>query len=190
MKKRLLASLCFAAMALTACDKKPNEAPASSSTSSAVSTSPASTQPATAALSSNNAADIKNDLKQIETLSNSRAKEASALQNKANEAAQKSDKASLNAIVADMKTYIARFNQDLDALKLKSSELDAVRDKIKESNNIGIELSEASIANTPDSKKITELQNRATKLQKELVKKVAPEIIEYEYNKIKKLNLS
>ena len=56
-----------------------------------------------------------------------------------------------------------------DALKLKSSELDAVRDKIKESNNIGIELSEASIANTPDSKKITELQNRATKLQKELV---------------------
>ena len=168
MKKRLLASLCFAAMALTACDKKPNEAPASSSTSPAV-TPPASTQPATAALSSNNAADIKNDLKQIETLSNSRAKEASALQNKANEAAQKSDKASLNAIVADMKTYIARFNQDLDALKLKSSELDAVRDKIKESNNIGIELSEASIANTPDSKKITELQNRATQLQKELV---------------------
>jgi uncharacterized coiled-coil protein SlyX len=168
MKKRLLASLCFAAMALTACDKKPNEAPASSSTSPAT-TPPASTQPATAALSSNNAADIKNDLKQIETLSNSRAKEASALQNKANEAAQKSDKASLNAIVADMKTYIARFNQDLDALKLKSSELDAVRDKIKESNNIGIELSEASIANTPDSKKITELKNRATKLQKELV---------------------
>lgn len=168
MKKRLLASLCFAAMALTACDKKPNEAPASSSTSPAA-TPPTSTQPATAALSSNNATDIKNDLKQIETLSNSRAKEASALQNKANEAAQKSDKASLNAIVADMKTYIARFNQDLDALKLKSSELDAVRDKIKESNNIGIELSEASIANTPDSKKITELQNRATKLQKELV---------------------
>ncbi len=163
MKKRLLASLCFSAMALTACDKKPNEAPASSSTR------PASTQPATAALSSNNAADIKNDLKQIETLSNSRAKEAVALQNKANEAAQKSDKASLNAIVAEMKTYIARFNQDLDTLNLKSSELDAVRDKIKESNNIGIELSEASIANTPDSKKITELQNRATQLQKELL---------------------
>ncbi|NNG82225.1 hypothetical protein [Acinetobacter sp. ANC 5378] len=163
MKKRLLASLCFAAMALTACDKKPNEAPASSSTR------PTNTQPATAALSSNNAADIKNDLNQIETLSHSRAKEAAALQNKANEAAQKSDKASLNAIVAEMKTYIARFNQDLDALNLKSSELDAVRDKIKKSNNIGIELSEASIANTPDTKKITELQNRATQLQKELL---------------------
>lgn len=169
MKKRLLASLCFAAMALTACDKKPNEAPASSSTSSAVSTPPASTQPATAALSSNNAADIKNDLNQIQTLSNSRAKEAAALQEKANQAAQKGDKASLNSIVAEMKSYIARFNQDLDALSLKSTELDAVRGKIKESNNIGIELSEASIANTPDTKKITELQNRATALQKELV---------------------
>jgi hypothetical protein len=168
MKKRLLASLCFAALALTACDKKTNEAPASSSTSSAVST-PASTQPATATLSSNNAADIKNDLNQIQTLSTSRTKEASDLQNKANEAAQKGDKASLNTIVAEMKTYIGRFNQDLDALNLKSSEVDAVREKIKESNNVGIELSEASIATTPDTKKITELQNRATALQKELV---------------------
>ena len=168
MKKRLLASLCFAALALTACDKKTNEAPASSSTSSAVST-PASTQPATATLSSNNAADIKNDLNQIQTLSTSRTKEASDLQNKANEAAQKGDKASLNTIVAEMKTYIGRFNQDLDALNLKSSEVDAVREKIKESNNVGIELSEASIATTPDTKKITELQNRATALQKELI---------------------
>lgn len=168
MKKRLLASLCFAALALTACDKKTNEAPASSSTSSAVST-PASTQPATPTLSSNNAADIKNDLNQIQTLSTSRTKEASDLQNKANEAAQKGDKASLNTIVAEMKTYIGRFNQDLDALNLKSSEVDAVREKIKESNNVGIELSEASIATTPDTKKITELQNRATALQKELV---------------------
>ena len=58
MKKRLLASLCFATLALTACDKKTNEAPASSSTSSSAVSTPASTQPATVALSSNNAADI------------------------------------------------------------------------------------------------------------------------------------
>ena len=32
MKKSLLASLCVAALALTACDKKTNEAPASSAT--------------------------------------------------------------------------------------------------------------------------------------------------------------
>ncbi|WP_407303049.1 hypothetical protein [Acinetobacter sp.] len=168
MKKRLLASLCFAAMAITACEKKPNETPASSSSSPAV-TSPARTQPASTTLSSNNAADIKNDLNQIQILSNSRAKEAAALQEKANQAAQKNDKASLNSIVAEMKTYIARFNQDLDALSLKSSEIDKLREKIKESNNIGIQLSEASIANTPDTQKITELQNRAIELQKELV---------------------
>ena len=169
MKKRLLASLCFATLALTACDKKTNEAPASSSTTSSAVSTPASTQPATVALSSNNAADIKNDLNQIETLSTSRTQEASALQNKANEAAQKGDKTSLNTIVAEMKTYIGRFNQDLDALNLKSSEVDALRKKIKESNNVGVEFSEASIANTPDKKKITELQNRVAALQKELV---------------------
>lgn len=68
-----------------------------------------------------------------------------------------------------MKTYIANFNRDLDALALKSTELDKVREKIKESNNLGIELSEESIAEKPDMKKIDELRNGAMQLQKELV---------------------
>jgi len=170
MKTPFLASLCVAALALTACDKKPNEAPASSATSPATTTSaPASTQPAPATLSSNNAKDIKNDLIEIQTLSNNRSKEALDLQNKANQAAQKNDKATLSTTVAEMKTYIANFNRDLDALSLKSTELDAVRDKIKESNNLGIKLSEESIAEKPDMKKISELRNRAAELQKELV---------------------
>ncbi|WP_349928012.1 hypothetical protein ABJ384_13815 [Acinetobacter sp. A1-4-2] len=166
MKTPLLASLCVAALALTACEKKPNEAPASSATTTS---SPASTQPATAALSTNNVKDIKNDLIEIQTLSQNRSKEALDLQNKANQAAQKNDKAALNTIIAEMKTYIANFNQDLDALALKSTELDKVRGKIKESNNLGIELSEESIAEKPDMKKIAELRDRATQLQKELV---------------------
>lgn len=166
MKTPLLASLCVAALALTACEKKPNEAPASSATTTS---SPASTQPATAVLSTNNIKDIKNDLIEIQTLSQNRSKEALDLQNKANQAAQKNDKAALNTIIAEMKTYIANFNQDLDALALKSTELDKVRSKIKESNNLGIELSEESIAEKPDMKKIAELRDRATQLQKELV---------------------
>ncbi|MFH7765972.1 hypothetical protein [Acinetobacter sp. BSP-28] len=166
MKTPLLASLCVATLALTACDKKPNEAPASSAATSA---SPTSTQPATAALSTNNIKDIKNDLIEIQTLSQNRSKEALDLQNKANQAAQKNDKAALNTIIAEMKTYIANFNQDLDALALKSTELDKVREKIKESNNLGIELSEESIAEKPDMKKIAELRDQATQLQKELV---------------------
>ena len=122
MKKSLLASLCVAALALTACDKKTNEAPASSATT---------TQPVTASLSSNNSADIKSDLDQIQMLSNKNSQEALGLQNKANQAAQKGDKAALTSTVAQMKTYINKFNQELDALKLKSSEVNVVRDKIK-----------------------------------------------------------
>jgi ATP-dependent Lon protease len=167
MKKSLLASLCVAALALTACDKKTNEAPASSATSTA--TTPTTTPPVTASLSSNNTADIKSDLDQIQMLSNRNSQEATDLQNKANQAAQKGDKAVLTSTVAQMKTYINKFNQELDALKLKSSEVNAVRDKIKESNNLGIALAETTLESSPDKQKVTELQNRAAQLQKELM---------------------
>lgn len=68
-----------------------------------------------------------------------------------------------------MKTYIMNFNKELDGLMLNSSEADAIRNKIKHSNNLGLQLSEASIENTPDMKKITALQNEAAKVQKELI---------------------
>lgn len=163
MKKRLLASLCVAAFALTACDKKPNEAPVATENSTSMA------QPAAVSYSSNNNTDIKNDLNQIQTLSNTRAQEAIDFQNKATQAAQKGDKATLTSIVTDMKTYITNFNKELTDLSLKSTEVDAVRSKMIESNNLGIQLSEASIASNPDMKKITELQNQATTLQKELL---------------------
>lgn len=163
MKKRLLASLCVAAAALTACNQKPNEATPSSEKTVATA------QTAAPSMSTNNNTDIKNDLNQVQTLSNSRAQEAIDFQNKATQAAQKGDKATLNSIVTEMKTYIDKLNTDLDALALKSTEVAAIRDKMKESNNLGIELSETSIVDNPDMKKITELQNRATALQKELV---------------------
>lgn len=169
MKKSLLASLCVAALALTACDKKTNEAPASSATSTTTTSTSTTTQPVTTSLSSNNSADIKSDLDQIQMLSNRNSQEATDLQNKANQAAQKGEKATLTSTVAQMKTYINKFNQDLDTLKLKSSEVNVVRDKIKESNNLGIALAETSLESSPDKQKVTELQNRAAQLQKELM---------------------
>ena len=129
MKKRLLASLCVAAFALTACDKKPNEAPVATENSASMA------QPAAVSYSSNNNTDIKNDLNQIQTLSNTRAQEAIDFQNKATQAAQKGDKATLTSIVTDMKTYITNFNKELTDLSLKSTEVDAVRSKMIESNN-------------------------------------------------------
>ncbi|MDD2940608.1 MAG: hypothetical protein PHW49_07735 [Acinetobacter harbinensis] len=178
MKKTLLASLCMTALVLTACNKKPDEAPATPTENTAVTaTTPATMQtpaanemPATTtAMSSNNNADIKNDLDKLQTLSSSRAKEAIDLQNKATQAAEKGDKTTLHSTVAEMKTYIMNFNKELDDLMLNSSEADAIRNKIKHSNNLGLQLSEASIENTPDMKKITALQNEAAKVQKELI---------------------
>lgn len=161
MKKLLLASLCMTAVALTACDKKPNDTAAKTENGA-----PAATL---ASMSHDNAADIKSDLNQIETLSNTKAQEALKFQNEVNEAAQKGEKSALDAVVVKMDTYVAAFNKDLDALKLKSSEADSLRGKMKESNDLGLELAKAGVENPPNMTKITELQKKATDLQQALL---------------------
>lgn len=163
MKKLLLATLCASAFALTACDKKPNETASTASSSEPVAAQPAVT------LSQDNAADIKSDLTQIQTLSTAKAKEALEFQNEVTQAAQKNDKAALQGVVDKMKSYVDGFNKDLDALTLKSTEVDSIRGKMKESNNLGVELSQAGIASSPDMAKITELQKKATELQQGLL---------------------
>lgn len=163
MKKLLLASLCMATVTLTACDKKPHDAAAPASGSSSTS------QPAATSFSTGKAADIKSDLMLIQNMSTTKAKEALTFQSEVTQAAQKGDKAALQGIVGKMKTYVDSFNADLDALSLKSSEVDSVRKKMKESNNLGVELSEAGLSSTPDMNKITELQKKATELQQSLL---------------------
>lgn len=160
MKKLLLATLCASAFALTACDKKP--ADASSSTES---------KPAAVAvsMSTNNVADIKSDLEQIQLLSTNKAKEATAFQSEVMQASQSGDKNALKGIVEKMKTYVSGFNKDLDGLTLKSSEVASIRDKMKESNNMGVEMSELGLASTPDPKKIMDLQKKGTELQQSLL---------------------
>ncbi|WP_373350590.1 hypothetical protein [Acinetobacter bereziniae] len=160
MKKLLLATLCASALALTACDKKP--ADAASGTNS---------KPAAAAvsLSTNNAADIKSDLTALQTMSTAKAKEALNFQTEVMQAAQKGDKDALKGVVDKMKTYVDGFNKDLDGLALKSTEVASVRDKMKESNNLGVEMSEAGLASSPDPQKIMELQKKGTELQQSLL---------------------
>ncbi|RKG37911.1 hypothetical protein [Acinetobacter rongchengensis] len=160
MKKIFIATLCVSAFALTACDKKP--ADASSATDS---------KPAVAAvtLSTDNATDIKSDLAQIQTLSTNKAKEALDFQSEVMQAAQKGDKAALEGVVNKMKTYVTGFNKELDGLALKSTEVVSVRDKIKESNNLGIEMSEAGLASPPNPEKVKQIQTRGIELQKSLM---------------------
>lgn len=164
MKKLIIASLCATALGLTACDKKQNEAETTSTTANA---------PAViAALSHGVDADIRADLDKIQTLSNAKAQEALKFQNDVMQAAQQGDKAALDAVVKSMDQYVDRFNDELEALQLKSSEADSIRDKMKESNDLGLDLAEAGVETPPNMEKITELQKKATELQQALLQEM------------------
>lgn len=166
MKKILIASLCLSALGLTACDKKTNE------TATTAQTTTPTVATTTAALSQGVTEDIRTDLDQIHTLSNAKAQEALKFQNDVMQAAQKEDKAALDAVVDSMEKYVDDFNDELEALKLKSSEADSIRDKMKASNELGLDLAEAGIETPVDMNKITELQKKATELQQSLLQEM------------------
>lgn len=159
MKKLLLTVLCTTALTLTACDKTPNEAPTHVSNT----TAPA------VALSTDNLADIKTDFAALQTMSTDKAKEALSFQTEIMQAAQTGDKAALTGMVDKLKTYVEGFNKDLDNLALKSSEVASLRDKMKESNQLGLEMSEAGLSDKPDAEKIMELQKKATEVQHSII---------------------
>ncbi len=164
MKKLILASLCAVALGLTACEKKPNDAETTTSTTTAATT--------VTALSNGVDADIRADLDKIQTLSNAKAQEALKFQNDVMQAAQKGDKAALDAVVDSMDKYVDSFNDELEALDLKSAEADSIRDKMKESNDLGLDLAEAGVETPPNMEKITELQKKATELQQSLLQEM------------------
>ncbi|TCM62769.1 hypothetical protein EC844_12313 [Acinetobacter calcoaceticus] len=157
MKKLLIAALCTSAFTLTACDKKATES---------TDKKEAATATAAANLSSNNAADIKADLAAIEAWTAKQATEATEFQAKITEATQKSGQNSLKEAFEIMKSQNEKSVKDLDALTIKSTEVDALRSKMKESANIGLEMAEAAMSTQPDAKKISELTTKATEVTK------------------------
>lgn len=161
MKKLLLATFIASTFALAACDKKPADATTSGSDTKSAA--------AAVSLSSNNIADIKSDFTAIQAISVEKSKEALTFQTEVMQAAQKGDKDALKGVVDKMKTYVDGFNKDLDGLALKSSEVASIRDKMKESNKLGVEMSEAGLAGSPDPQKIMDLQKKGTELQQSLM---------------------
>ncbi|EZQ03015.1 MULTISPECIES: hypothetical protein [unclassified Acinetobacter] len=159
MKKLLIASICTTAVFLTACDKKSND----QSSPTAAETVQSNT------LSTNVNADIQHDLDLLDQISNTKAQEALAFQNEVTQAAQNNNKAELDAVVEKMDNYVDQFNDDLDKLALKSTEGASLRDKMKESNELGLDLAEAGVKEKPDMNEITELQKKAVELQQSLL---------------------
>lgn len=154
MKKILIATLCATALTLTACDKK--------STDSAAAT------PAVQ-LSTNNTADIKADFAAIETLGTAKAKEALEFQNKIMQAAQTGGVEAVKETMTSMEKFTQDFNKDLDALTIKSTEVDSIRNKMKASNDTSLEMIKMTTSGKPDQNKIMELQKKATTIQQELI---------------------
>ena len=68
-----------------------------------------------------------------------------------------------------MEKYVDSFNDDLEALKLKSTEANGLRDKMKDSNELGLELAEAGVETKPDMNKVNELQKKAVDLQQSIL---------------------
>ncbi|WP_372403849.1 hypothetical protein ACDW34_01205 [Acinetobacter piscicola] len=107
----------------------------------------------------------KDELAEIQTLSTNKTKDALAFQDAVIQAAQNHDQIELQALVHKMKKFVEDFNQDLDALTLKSPEANSIRSKIKQINNLGIKLSEEAVKDSPDLDNIKALQAEINELQ-------------------------
>lgn len=160
MKKLLLSILCVSSLAITACEKKPLY---NNDSRHAV---------AVIILSKDNAANIENDLTQLQTLSNTKAEEVGNLQTEIMKAAQTGDLSAVRAKVDKLKIFVEGFNKELDELPLQSAEVSALKDKIKETNEISSQMAEASVSSSPDMDKITELQKKAIENQKVLLAEI------------------
>lgn len=154
MKKILIATLCVSTFALTACDKKSTESPV--------------TIAAASHLSHHNNADIKSDLTTLNTYISTQSQQKQDIQTKIKDATQHNDKAASKNRVKEAKDDADRFNQGLAQLKLKSSEVDALRNKTQVNNQLASELIEMQMSGVPDQAKITALTQKVEELQKDI----------------------
>lgn len=155
MKKIIMTTLCLAAFSLTACDKKVDQ-PESADKSS---------QQESNSLSTNNKSDIKADFEAIAKLSTSKSEEALKMQE---EALNATDPAAAKNVVENNKKYFDQFNDDLNKIKLKSSEVNDIRAQMINLNKITFEMMDQGMSGTPDMNKITELQTKVEKATADL----------------------
>lgn len=155
MKNLVIATLCTSVLLLTAC-AKPSEKQTAEQTQQVT-------------YSQNNVEHIKADLSTVETLSNKKAEEGLEFQNEAVKASQSGKDEDIQAVVNKMKTFVDGFNQELTALKLQSSEVNELRGKMIESNNLGLQLAQEGSSKAPNEQKIQQLQTQVTTTQEQML---------------------
>lgn len=167
MKKSVLAALISAMAVLTACSKPVTEVKKGESQTSAVAHQAQSTH-----LSTNNKTDIETDISAIQAFGMAQEQKAAPLEQRMDEAMQKQDQVALKSLFNEFRSFVEQSNNELSALKLKSTEANQLRGKMIESSLLGIEMSEILVSGSMeqvDQGKLQPLQEKVMKTQQELM---------------------
>ena len=120
----------------------------------------------TSHLSQDNAADIKHDLIALRAVSQTAKQKAQDSFTDMQHAIDSGNRNALMKAVKQTTTRIHDLNQKYDTVTLKSAEATAAREKLKEENNLQIEMGNIILSSSPDRQKFEELQKKRSNSQK------------------------
>lgn len=163
MKKLAIVALISGMTALTACSKPVTEV----KNGEAQGTVQQKVQ-----LSTDNKADIQADIDAVQAFGLAQEKNAESLQAKMESAMKSKNQQELNNVLEDFKIFVAKSNDELNALTLKSTEVNRLREKMIENSLLGLEVSQilfTTPADKVDPAKVQPLQEKAMKAQQELM---------------------
>ena len=120
----------------------------------------------TSHLSQDNAADIKYDLIVLGAVSQTAKKKAQDSFMGMQYAIDSGNRNALMKAVKQTTTRIHDLNQKYDTVTLKSAEATAAREKLKEENNLQIEMGNIILSDSPDRQRFAELSNKHDNSQK------------------------
>ena len=120
----------------------------------------------TSHLSQDNAADIKHDLIALRAVSQTAKQKAQDSFTDMQHAIDSGNRNALMKAVKQTTTRIHDLNQKYDTVTLKSAEATAAREKLKEENNLQIEMGNIILSDSPDRQRFAELSNKHDNSQK------------------------
>ena len=120
----------------------------------------------TSHLSQDNAADIKHDLIALRAVSQTAKQKAQDSFTDMQHAIDSGNRNALMTAVKQTTTRIHDLNQKYDTVTLKSAEATAAREKLKEENNLQIEMGNIILSDSPDRQRFAELSNKHDNSQK------------------------
>ena len=119
--------------------------------------------------SHNQATDIKIDLGILQNLAQRQNQESSVFQQEALPTIRSGHAAQIEQIIQSMQQRVTKFNQELQDLLLSSAEVDTIRQKMMQNNQLSLELAQQGAAQRPDTVKILQLQKKLEQNQQEII---------------------